>query len=225
MKLALISDVHANLVALRAVLEDMEGREIARILSAGDVVGYYPYPNETVAVFHERCIESIQGNHDRAVLSSDPTKFNPAAASAALWTATRLSDASADYLRELPRKLMVEIDGIRIAVYHGAPFDDDYYMYEENVRESLLAMARSDVLVLGHTHMPFIKRFGSGLIVNPGSVGQPRDGDPEASYAIYDTVARKASIRRVAYDIEEVAARTRESGLPAALADRLFLGL
>jgi putative phosphoesterase len=224
MKLGLISDVHANLIALTAVLEDMRDRGIERVVSAGDVVGYYPYPNETVALFHEWDIDSIQGNHDRAVLSADASNFNPAARNAVSWTAAHLNRASMDYLRGLPRRLLLTIDGMRVAVVHGAPFDDDYYLYEEESQESLLTMAKAELLVLGHTHVPFIKRYPSGTVVNPGSVGQPRDGDPEASYAIFDTTSRKTINRRVAYDIEAVASRTREVGLPGMLADRLSLG-
>lgn len=225
MKVALISDVHANVVALAAVLEDIDTRGVDAIVSAGDVVGYYPYPNETIGLFRERGIRSIQGNHDRAVLSADPAYFNPWAASAVFWTARQLTEASVDYLRSLPRKLGLELDGTRIAVYHGAPFDDDYYLYEDEAQEFTLNMSKSDLLVLGHTHIPFIRRFSSGVIVNPGSVGQPRDGDPEASYAVFDTATGKARNMRVAYDIEKVATKTREAGLPKSLADRLWQGI
>ncbi len=224
MMIALISDVHANLVALAAVLEDMNGRSIDRIISAGDVVGYYPYPNETVALFREREVLSIQGNHDRAVVTANVSRFNPAASNAVAWTASQLSTASLSYLRQLPRHLSLRIGGVRIAVFHGKPAEDDYYLYEEECQENLLELSKSDLLVLGHTHVPFIKRYPSGTIVNPGSVGQPRDGDPEASYAIFDTSTRKAANRRVAYDIDEVASRTRAAGLPGMLADRLSLG-
>ena len=224
MMVALISDVHANLVALAAVLDDMNGRGIERIISAGDVVGYYPYPNETVALFRERGVLSIQGNHDRAVVTANGSAFNPAASNAVTWTASQLSATSLDYLRQLPRHLSLRVGGVRIAVFHGMPTDDDRYLYEEECYENLLALSKSDVLVLGHTHVPFIKRYPSGTIINPGSVGQPRDGDPEASYAIFDTSTRKAANRRVAYDIDEVASRTRAAGLPGMLADRLSLG-
>jgi putative phosphoesterase len=224
MKVALISDVHANVVALAAVLEDMNDRGIDRILSAGDVIGYYPYPNETIALFHERCIESIQGNHDRAVLSADPFHFNPSAASAVHWTAQQLTQGSVDYLRKLPRRLGLDLDGVRVAIFHGAPFDDDYYLYEDEAQEFLLSMAKCDLLVLGHTHVPFIRRFASGIIMNPGSVGQPRDDDPDASYSIFDTETRKVKNIRVSYDIEKVSARTREVGLPKSLAERLWHG-
>jgi putative phosphoesterase len=224
MKIALISDVHANLIALEAVLADMEGREVVQILSAGDVIGYYPYPRETIALFQERSIISIQGNHDRAVLSAGDPRMNPWARNALSWTVAQLDEAEMDYLRRLPRHLSMGIEGTRVAMYHGAPFDDDHYLYEEEAAEDLLEMARCDLLVLGHTHEPFIKRFKRGMIVNPGSVGQPRDGDPDASYSIYDTSTRKAFLLRVPYDIQTVADRTREKGLPSSLADRLFSG-
>lgn len=224
MKLALISDVHANVVALEAVLADMDGRGVGGILSAGDVVGYYPYPRETIALFQERSIVSIQGNHDRAVLSAGDPRMNPWARNAISWTASRLEEDEIDYLRKLPRHLSIGIDGTGVAVFHGAPFDDDYYLYEEEATEDLLTMAKCDLLVLGHTHVPFIKRFKRGMIVNPGSVGQPRDGDPDACYSIYDTSIRRAFLLRVPYDIEAVAQRTRAEGLPASLADRLFEG-
>ncbi len=205
-------------------MADMEGREVVQILSAGDVIGYYPYPRETIALFQERSIISIQGNHDRAVLSAGDPRMNPWARNALSWTVAQLDEAEMDYLRRLPRHLSMGIEGTRVAMYHGAPFDDDHYLYEEEAAEDLLEMARCDLLVLGHTHEPFIKRFKRGMIVNPGSVGQPRDGDPDASYSIYDTSTRKAFLLRVPYDIQTVADRTREKGLPSSLADRLFSG-
>jgi putative phosphoesterase len=224
MKLALISDVHANLIALRAVLEDMEGRGVDAILCAGDIVGYYPYPVETISLFRERRIVSIQGNHDRAVINAGSLDLNPMATSAVVWTAKHIDDLSLNYLRGLPRRLSTVLDGVRVAVYHGAPFDDDHYVFEDEADESLLAMAKCDLLVLGHTHVPFIRRYPSGIIVNPGSVGQPRDGDPDSSYAIFDTVRERAMYYRVPYDVSEVAERTLSEGLPRSLAERLAHG-
>jgi putative phosphoesterase len=224
MKLALISDVHANIVALRAVLDDMDGRGVDGILCAGDVVGYYPYPVETVSLFRAEHITSIQGNHDRAVISAGGLDLNPMASSAVMWTASNIDALSMSFLRSLPRNLLIERDGVRIAVYHGAPFDDDHYVFEDEADESLLRMAGCDLLVLGHTHIPFIRRYAKGTIVNPGSVGQPRDGDPDACYAIYDTESRRAIYLRVPYDITEVVERTLSAGLPTSLADRLRRG-
>jgi putative phosphoesterase len=223
-KLARISDVHANIVALGAVLEDMEHRGVDTILCAGDVVGYYPNPVETIAAFRARRIISIQGNHDRAVLSAGDADLNPMASSAVMWTAGHIDAPSREYLRTLPRSLRAEMGGVRIAVYHGAPFDDDHYIFEDEASEELLRMAGCDLLVLGHTHVPFIRRHSRGIIVNPGSVGQPRDGDPDASYAIFDTERRRAAYFRVPYDFREVAERTLGAGLPSFLAERLRRG-
>lgn len=224
MKLALISDVHANLIALRAVLEDMATRGVDAILCAGDVVGYYPYPVETIALFQEKHITSIQGNHDRAVINAGSLDLNPMARSAVAWTASNIDAPSLSFLRGLPRSLHIVRDGVRIAIYHGAPFDDDHYVFEDEADEDLLRMAECDLLVLGHTHVPFIRRHVKGMIVNPGSVGQPRDGDPDASYAIYDTERRTAIYLRIPYDITEVVERTLNAGLPRSLADRLRQG-
>ncbi len=224
MKIALISDVHANLIALKAVLRDMEERGVDTILCAGDVVGYYPYPVETISLLRERHVTSIQGNHDRAVLNAWDNNLNPMARSAVTWTANHIGERSREYLRGLPRHISIELDGVRVAVYHGAPFDDDHYVFEDEADESLLAMAKCDLLVLGHTHVPFIRRYPSGVIVNPGSVGQPRDGDPDSSYAIFDTARERAMYLRVPYDISEVVERTLKVGLPRSLAERLELG-
>jgi putative phosphoesterase len=223
-KIALISDVHANLIALKAVLEDMEGRDVGEMISAGDVVGYYPFPNETIALFRDRAIISIQGNHDRAVLSAGDPHMNPWANSAVSWTLAQLSESSVEYIRAMPRHRSMSIGGTSIAMYHGAPFDDDYYLFEEEATEEVLQSTGCSLLVLGHTHIPFIKRYRSGMIVNPGSIGQPRDGDPDSSYAIYDTETRKAFLLRVPYDIRAVAEKTIKAGLSSSLANRLYVG-
>jgi diadenosine tetraphosphatase ApaH/serine/threonine PP2A family protein phosphatase len=151
--------------------------------------------------------------------------MNLAARSAVLWTADRLTSHSRAYLASLPSSLTLEIDETIMAVYHGAPFDPDHYIFEDEVEEDLLGQAGSDLLVLGHTHVPYIRRYPHGTIINPGSVGQPRDGDPDSCYALYDTERRRAVCLRVPYDIEEVAARSRDEGLPEALIWRLYRGL
>lgn len=225
MKLALISDVHANVVALEAVLDDIRARGADRILCAGDVVGYYPYPNETVELFRKHDITSIQGNHDRAVLRTDPRGLNPLAGDTAVWTALRLSASSMEYLRSLPSRTRLCVDGISVAICHGSPRDDDEYTYENEADEDLLTMAQSELLVMGHTHVPFVRKLPGGVIVNPGSVGQPRDGVPEASYALFDTGEMGATNHRVAFDIDAVAEATRSAGLPDFLAERLYHGM
>lgn len=225
MKLALISDVHANAVALRAVLDDIDSEGVSTILSAGDVIGYYPYPNETLELFNDRGIISIAGNHDVAVLLVDPSGMNPYASRGVIWTARALNRESLEYLRGLEKSRVMRIADIDIALYHGSPRDDEEYLYEEMAEEELLELCNADVLVLGHTHVPFVKRLDNGLIVNPGSVGQPRDGDPRASYSLLDTETMEVENRRITYDIDKVIKATNDAGLPRDLGKRLLYGV
>ncbi|MBI4344842.1 MAG: metallophosphoesterase family protein, partial [Euryarchaeota archaeon] len=166
---------------------------------------------------------SILGNHDYAVLSGDTSWFNPIAAAAIEWTARDLTQDSLGYLRSLPRSY-------ENAIYmvHGSPKNPlEEYVYGDAPDYQLLEMfdhTRRDIIVLGHTHVPFIRRLGGRLVFNPGSVGQPRDGDPRASYAILDTEEREVEIDRVGYDIDAVARAILDRGLPQPLALRLYGG-
>ena len=220
--LALISDIHGNLPALKVVLERIEDADA--ILCAGDLVGYNPWPNEVIWEIKMRNIPCIRGNHDRAVIYDDYSRFNPYAATAASWTRAQLTEENMKYLYSLKDNLILEVEGKRIAVHHGAPFDEDRYIYPADVTEELLGYDNADILVLGHTHVPFVKVFDSGVIINPGSVGQPRDGDPRASYALVDLKNRKYEIKRVEYPIDEVYEKIIEEGLPAFLGERLYIG-
>ncbi|AGB05074.1 phosphoesterase, MJ0936 family [Aciduliprofundum sp. MAR08-339] len=220
--LALISDIHGNLPALKVVLEEIGEADL--ILCAGDVVGYNPWPNEVIWEIRKRDIQCIRGNHDRAVIYDDYSRFNTYAAMAGAWTRSVLTRVNLEYLYSLKDSMLVEYEGRRIAVHHGAPFDEDYYVYPEDAGESLLRYENPDMLVLGHTHVPFVKKFENGVIINPGSVGQPRDGDPRASFAIVDLDNGVYEIRRVEYPIDEVYNAIIENDLPPILGERLYLG-
>ncbi len=220
--IGVISDIHGNFPALMAVLEDMPPVEV--ILCAGDVVGYYPYPNEVIDKLKSLDVQCILGNHDRAVLGGDYSNFNKYAASAVRWTIDALSEDSLNYLKNLNNFMRWKIEGKKVAVHHGAPFDEDFYVMPENVDESLLNYDGADILILGHTHVPFVVDYGDRAILNPGAVGQPRDGNPKASYAVMDLDKWDFEIRRVDYPIEEVEKRILEEGLPAFLAERLYYG-
>lgn len=225
MRWGLISDVHANAPALEAVLEDLAQHGVERVLCAGDVVGYYPFPNETIDLMIDNRIMSIRGNHDRSVLRADTSTMTFFAGDAAIWTARHLNERSKRYLESLPECTTVRTDRQAMSVYHASPRDPLEYVYEDKAMESLLSMTKCSMLVLGHTHIPFVKRFSSGLIINPGSVGQPRDGDPRASYSIVDSTERTVGNHRVSYDIETVARKIEESGLPRWLHERLKAGV
>ncbi|ADD08882.1 metallophosphoesterase [Candidatus Aciduliprofundum boonei] len=220
--LAIISDIHGNLPALKVVLERIEDADI--ILCAGDLVGYNPWPNEVIWEIRKRKIPCIRGNHDRAVIYDSYFRFNPYAATAASWTRNKLTKENMEYLYSLKDHLILDIEGKRIALHHGAPFDEDRYIYPDEATGELLEYDNADLLILGHTHVPFVNVFERGVIINPGSVGQPRDGDPRASYALVDLKNKKYEIKRVEYPIDEVYNKIIEEGLPTFLGERLYIG-
>ena len=220
--IAVISDIHSNLPALEAVLKDIS--EVDKIICAGDLVGYNPYPNEVIQEIKMRNIICIRGNHDRAVLYNVYRDFNPEAQIATKWTRKNLTAENLEYLVFLKDNMIFEEEDCKMAMHHGAPFDEDVYIFPEEVTENLLKYDGVDLLILGHTHVPFIKKFRKGVILNPGSVGQPRDGDPRASYALIDPENDFYEIRRVDYDIDEVYQKIIEVGLPLSLGERLYYG-
>ncbi len=223
MLIAFISDIHANLPALEAVVDDMASRGAGTAFCAGDILGYYTYPDETVALLKSRKIICIAGNHDRAVLVG-VKGMNSIAASAIEWTRNNLSQASYEFIRELPSSLHRPVEGVLTAVHHGSPRYMSEYIFEEHVSSELLEIAGARLLVLGHTHMPYVVQFPTGTVINPGSVGQPRDGDPRASYAVLDSSEWTFEIVRVDYDRERVTRSVLENGLPEMLASRLLRG-
>ncbi len=193
-------------------------------LHAGDVVGYNPYPNEVIEVLRSRRIASIRGNHDRAVASGDTSWFNPYAASAVDWTRGELTDESMEYLLGLPAEMTPRGMDLRVKVVHGSPRDEDEYIYPHEASLDLLDTAACEVLVMGHTHVPYVLESPRGLIINAGSVGQPRDADPRASWVLLDTSEQRAEVRRVTYDVPSVYEEIMAKGLPHMLADRLLVG-
>jgi len=223
MKIAFISDVHANLPALEAVMDDMTFRSIGTVYCAGDILGYYTFPDQTVELLKKKGVVCIAGNHDRAVLVG--TKgMNSIAASAIEWTRENMSPGSFEFIRELPNSVHRPVGGVMTAVHHGSPRSMSEYIFEEHVNDELLDIAGARMLVLGHTHVPYVAHFAKGNVLNPGSVGQPRDGDNRASYAIWDPVESRIEIVRVEYDREPVMNGIREAGLPEMLATRLLRG-
>lgn len=223
-RLAVLSDVHSNLPALEVVLEAVEASGAEAVLHAGDVVGYNPYPNEVIHALRDHGVRSIRGNHDRAAVTGDTSWFNPYAAAAIDWTRARLSPGARRYLASLPPALDLEVAGVSIQVVHGSPRDEDEYILPHQASPVLLELAGTEVLVMGHTHVPYVRSTERGLLLNPGSVGQPRDGDPRASWALLDPGAREAEIRRATYDVRAVHDRVLEEGLPPVLAERLLVG-
>ena len=225
MRIAVLSDVHSNLPALEAVLKDVDSQRPDQALVAGDLVGYNPWPNEVLGILRERHVTAIRGNHDRAVLSGDTSWFNDLAAAAICWTRIVLTPASVGYLSGLEDRTRARVAEGTVAMYHGSPRNDDEYVMPWAADEALVRMAGAPFTVLGHTHLPMSLAFPSGLLVNPGSVGQPRDQDPRAAWGLLDTTACRFDVRRVAYDIGAVVRAIHKAGLPPELGERLEVGV
>ena len=225
MRIALLADVHANLPALEAVLKDVDNLGVDAIWVAGDLVGYNPWPNEVIRVLKDRKVRAIRGNHDRAALSGDTSWFNELAAAAVRWTRIVLTPASVGYLKLLDDRTRASTPEGVAAIYHGSPRNDDEYVLPWSVDDALMRMASAAFVVLGHTHVPMAFTSRYGVLVNPGSVGQPRDRDPRASWALLDTWTRGVLPRRVPYDVGAVVAAIRKAGLPPELGQRLQWGV
>jgi predicted phosphodiesterase len=205
-------------------MEDVEASGAEVTLHAGDVVGYNPYPNEVIDLLRSGSIRSIRGNHDRAVVTGDTTWFNPYAAEAVEWTRRELSEPSMGYLRSLPSSMEVRAGDLLVRVFHGSPRDEDEYVFPHEAGPHLLEEARCDVVVMGHTHVPYVMRTPRGMVLNAGSVGQPRDRDSRAAWVLLDTDGPRAELRRVEYDVSVVYDEILNRGLPQMLADRLLVG-
>ena len=218
MNVGVISDLHGNKVALEAVIEDMPA--VDRLVCAGDVVGYNPWHADCVDFVRSESIPTVMGNHDRAVAGSTSFGFNSMAGAGVQHAREQLTDDQLAWLGALPDSRLV-CDG-RVKIVHGHPDNPDRYTYPSEFSPRLLD--EEDVLVMGHTHVQAHEIFDEGIVMNPGSVGQPRDSDPRAAYAILDLDAMTVEERRVTYDIERVQKAVREAGLPGRIASRLEEG-
>jgi putative phosphoesterase len=218
MRLGLLSDIHGNKVALEAVLADMPTVDAA--VCAGDIVGYNPQHRACLERVREQSITTIQGNHDRAVAGQGAFGFNSLAGAGVQHAQETLTDEQTAWLGQLPASRRVA-DG-RVRLVHGHPADPDRYTYPRQFSADLLG--DESVLVLGHTHVQGHERFDDGVVVNPGSVGQPRDDDPRAAYAVVDLETLAVTEHRVAYDIERVQRAIADAGLPDRLGTRLEEG-
>jgi putative phosphoesterase len=218
MQIGVISDIHGNKVALDAVLADMP--DVDALVCAGDVVGYNPWHSECVEAVRERSIPTVSGNHDRAVAGGGRFAFNSLAGAGVSHARETLTDDQIEWLAALPTTCR-EFDG-RVRIVHGHPEDPDRYTYTREFSPRLLG--DEDALVLGHTHVQGHERFDEGVVLNPGSVGQPRDGDPQAAYAVLDLDGLAVAQHRVEYDIDRVQKAVADANLPARIGNRLAEG-
>jgi len=227
MKIGLVSDVHSNLAAFKAVLKDMP--KVDEIIGAGDLVGYAAEPNEVVKLARSKGIKSVMGNHDHAVVTKDVRGLNDRAASSVMWTADKLSKDNLSYLASLPDHMELKAGGQKLYVVHGSPRNPlGEYVFPDFSNRDMVGVTKdveADLIVLGHTHIPMKRTVMGKSVLNPGGVGQPRDRDPRASYAVLNiTDEVEISFWRVEYDIDATADKIKSAGLPEELATRLFFG-
>lgn len=227
-KIAVISDIHSNLQALSRVVGLLGGVDL--VVFAGDIVGYGGSPREVIVELRKlKPLKTVLGNHDYACIHRDFSFFNDLAIAALNWTVRTLREEDLEYISGIPLKEVFDAGGYRIYVTHGSPFNNLYdyvYFYDDADWRRFFEYTCSDIIILGHTHIPMMISNDDKYIINPGSVGQPRDGRPSASYCIL-TISGKVSVefKRVDYDIDESAKAILDNGLPEFLAKRLYRGI
>jgi len=250
MRYLVLSDVHGNWEALQAVLRHARRKRYGRVLFLGDAVGYGASPNLVVDWLRSLGgkVVAIRGNHDRVCCGLDTAEtFNRYAREATEWTHDHLSPANLAYLRRLPQGPVSVEEGL--AICHGSPLDEDEYLFSTRDAHASMMVSPASVIFFGHTHIPSLFEGGatggretlevrllagrrtvedlhpdSRYMINPGSVGQSRDRDPRAAYAIYDHDRRRLYHYRVEYPVETARRRIRQAGLPPVLGDRLLYG-
>lgn len=245
MRALVVSDLHANAEALRAVFARMRRKKYDTIICLGDFVGYGAQPNkvlDTMRTLKPRKVY-IRGNHDRVASGlGDANGFNQAAKASALWTREHLSAPNRRFLRELTVGPVTHQD---VLICHGAPYDEDEYVFNVHHAAQVLAMYQAPFILFGHTHLPAVFSIDADMnvsgfavredatvrlephlryLINPGSVGQPRDRNPQASFILIDTDRRRVQFFRVEYDVQKTQASIVKAGLPEILATRLAYG-
>jgi diadenosine tetraphosphatase ApaH/serine/threonine PP2A family protein phosphatase len=248
-RILVISDIHANLEALEACLLAAPAHD--RVFNLGDIVGYGANPNEVTERSRQLGAVFVRGNHDKACSGGSLDGFNPIAGLAALWTRERLKPEHLEFLREMPQGPIEPLEGLQCV--HGSPRDEDEYLLIASAAYEQLVQARAPLTFFGHTHVQcgylyqpgkksgrqVVPVYGSKrgqdsvkleleegttYLINPGSIGQPRDGDPRAAFALYDTDERSVTFHRVPYDIAAAQEKIFAAGLPERLAIRLEEG-
>jgi diadenosine tetraphosphatase ApaH/serine/threonine PP2A family protein phosphatase len=246
MRYLVLTDIHANLEALESCLSDARDRNCDQTLVLGDLVGYGADPNAVIdRVIALKPLAIVRGNHDKVACGLEQAEgFNAVAKSAARWTLEVLTPRNRDWVAALPQG-PTQVDDL-VEICHGSPFDEDAYIFDELDAVRALKVSTRPICLFGHTHYPVtfeladetIESIGSSpasemrvqirdgcrYLINPGSVGQPRDGDPRAAYAIVDTSERRVELFRAKYPVDAAQAKIIEAGLPEVLAQRLAVG-
>jgi len=246
MKYLIISDLHSNLEALAAVLASVKRKKFDRVLVLGDLVGYGANPNQIVNIIRRmKQAVVIRGNHDKVACGLESgDNFNRAAMQSALWTRKKLTPENRAYLAHLPQGPLIIDDHLMVS--HGTPIDEDAYLFSDYDAYEVFMTMDFELCFFGHTHLPVIYAVsnqrlytfrpnddrvkiqlvnGFKYLINPGSVGQPRDKNPMASFAIFDSASRSITFKRAEYFIPKAQEKILRAGLPQSLANRLAVGV
>ncbi|MCX8159567.1 MAG: metallophosphatase family protein [Candidatus Saccharicenans sp.] len=257
MKIAIFSDIHGNIYALRAVLADIQNRGADMVFCGGDLVGYGAFPNEVISLVRENHIPTIMGNYDQGIGNDSDDcgcayrdELSRALGKRSIaWTREKVTAENKAYLRHLPERISLNLDGKKMLLVHGSPRRINEYLFEDRPAASIIRMFEAekvDIIVCGHTHLPYIhdltveegletvseadsrqvtrlKPGGRYILINTGSVGKPKDGDPRAGYALLDIgdSGIRYEIVRVPYELEAMARAVEQSGLPVEYAEML----
>lgn len=224
MNFGLISDIHANLPALESVLAELDACGVDRIFNAGDLVCYGPFPNEVIRLLRQRGVMSIYGNRDREVYEFPwkheqyQTNLHPLKFRAYEWTYNNLTAGNLDYLKSLPERSSIPVNSHRLLMVHDMP--QLRLSTPDSEFEEVATIVEEDIIIFGHTHIPFVREAAGKLFVNTGSVGRPGDGDTRAGYALLEVEPGRvvAQMKRVSYDVERTVEAVYRSDLPSELA-------
>lgn len=237
-QLTIFGDIHANLPALVAVFADIDARNLDNLYCLGDLVGYGVWPNEVITAVRQRNIPTIMGNYDQGVGqdSHDCGCAYKTPAAQALgersiaWSNAHTSAENKAYLRQLVAQIPLQLGDLQIVLVHGSPRKVNEYLYEDRPEaslERLLDMVQADVLVCGHTHLPYHRVLGSGRhVINAGSVGKPKDNNPQAGYVVLIATGKELAVEfiRLPYDVEQAAQAIEATTMPHEFADMLRWG-
>jgi len=245
MRYLVFSDIHSNFEAFEKFLAHKKVKNVDRILFLGDLVGYGPDPDKVIAQFKELPhVRSVRGNHDKVIADLESSSlFNPAAAFSAEWSKLKISPPNYQFLKKLPKGPQV-IDRF-ITICHGSTFDEDYYVFSQFEASESFKFMETSIGFFGHTHFPIIYYLrnekldivhltentrikldaNTRYLINPGSIGQPRDKNPASSFIIFDSGKMEISFNRFSYDVTKTQKKIREAGLPELLASRLEAGV
>lgn len=233
MRIAVISDIHSNIYALEAVLKDIETKNIDKIICTGDLVGYHTHPNEVVNLIREKNIETVMGNHDLKTAMGKIKSTNGLEGEEldkvliSNYAVEKTDDESKEFLKSLPESIVLEVEGKTIRFVHGSPRGVAEYLKENSKEaEEVMMELSEDILVSGHTHSAYVKKYGDRLLINAGSIGKPKKGIPDSEYVIMDieNMEIDVTIENVKYDVESIIKDIGNSSLPNELGQLLKYG-